>query len=315
MNIQPVSALKVQHSSMQQNKVQTNPQIAFSGNDNSVDRTKLNNALKALTLASAIAFTPALTSCNKGDGIICEDCGHPNHGGDCKYDDPIHGGDNPTDTIKSGVTYVLPEITMPRYTIDENGDTTRLGKVNFSESTVLIPANSHKSAELKAAIEFIKTLGLTTETATKEYVASRSFAYNAVPAQITWGNEKTGAVNQLKLNGYGNENGKVLMDLSTILADGSLNECKWELTASKDNKLLVRVFDKEYKEKIYSMLFAQENGIISQYNVNADGTYSKACEFSKGSGNSVIVTDKTGETSKLANINTVIALAKEEKED
>ena len=60
------------------------------------------------------------------------------------------------------------------------------------------------------------------------------------------------------------------------------------------------------------MFFSMTNDTISKFNVTSDGRYSKVCEYTKGNGNSVIETDRNGKKSKLANVNTIIALAKEE---
>ena len=310
MNIQPVSMFKLNSNKAFLAQKQNATQPAFKGENSSIDNERINNALKALTLASAVAFTPVLvTSCEKEH--ICDEncCEHPNH-----TDIPNWGnGDNQTqkDTVKTGTNYVLPEIKMKRYMVN-NGDTITLGNVKFSENIVNIPTNAHKSSELKTVLNFIKAMGLNTSTADKEYVDTRSFAYNAVPAQLTWLDEKTGSANQLKLNGFEKDKNIISMDLVSIKSDGTPVERKFKLTNAGNNRLLVNVFDKEGTEKLNSMFFSMTNDTISKFNVTSDGRYSKVCEYTKGNGNSVIETDRNGKKSKLANVNTIIALAKEE---
>lgn len=311
MNIQPVSAFKSSANSITPtNNIKTQPnKTAFSGERNEVDREKLTKALKALALASSIAFVPAMmTSCEK-DHICDEDCDHPNH---------ITNPDFPPkptepDTLKNGVNYVIPKLTMNRYLVSD-ADTIRLGKIDFSESVIHVPFNAHKSSELKTVLNFVEALGLNTETTDKEYVATRSFNYeNLVPVQLTWLNEKNGAVNQLKLNGYEKDKNLITMDLISIPAEGKPVEQKLELTSAGIDKLLVNVFDKEGENKLNSMLMTMNNDTITQFNVNEDGTYSKAYEYTKNNGTSVKVTNRQGEESKLANFNTVVAASKEEE--
>ena len=194
-----------------------------------------------------------------------------------------------------------------------DGDTIGLGKVKFSENIVNIPYNAHNSAELKTVMKYIAALGLNASTANNEYTDSRSFAYNAVPAQIVWLNEKNGSANQLKLNGFEKDKNLITMDLISIKSDGTPVERKLQLTAAGNNRLLVNEFNKEGTEKVNSMFFSMSNDTISKYNVIEDGTYMKVCEYTKNNGNSIIETDRNGQKSKLANINTIIALAKEEE--
>lgn len=309
MNIQAVSAFKFGANSITPTNTRTQQSKPnFTGENNEVDREKLNKALKALALASSMALVPAgITSCDK-DHICDEDCDHPNH----IINPNFPSNPSSSDTLKNGVNYILPELTMNRYIVND-GDTTRLGKVNFSESVIHVPFNAHKSSELKTVLNFISVLGLDTETADKEYVATRSFEYgNLVPAQLTWLNEKNGTVNQLKLNGYEKDKNLITMDLISIPAEGKPVEQKLELTSAGVDKLLVNVFDKEGSNKLNSMLLTLNNDTITQFNVNQDGTYSRAYEYTKNNETSVNVTNKQGEESKLANFNTVVAISKEE---
>lgn len=308
MNIQPISAFKINANSTTpaNNKTQPNKHAAFTGKNSEINREKLNRALKALALASSIAFVPIMmTSCEK-EHFCDENCDHPNHITNPEF--PVTPS-NP-DTLKNGVNYILPKLTMDRYIVDD-GDTVRLGKVDFSESVVHIPFNAHKSSELKTVMNFIDALGLETETVDKEYVATRSFDNNVVPAQLTWLNEKNGTVNQLKLNGYDNDKNVVAMDLISIPYDGNPVEQKLELTSAGVNKLLINVFDKESETKLNSMLLTLNNDTITQFNVNENGTYSKAYEYTRNSENSVCVVNKQGEESNLGNFNTVVAISKE----
>jgi len=305
MNIQPVSAFNI-HANITTPKTRQN--TTFKGDNRDFDSEKLNKTLKALAAASAIAFTPAMiTSCDK-EHFCDENCDHPNH-----IDNPNFNPQEPgADTIKNGVNYILPELTMKRYIVD-GGDTVRLGNVKFSESVIHVPYNAHKTSELKTVMNFIDILGLDTKTADKEYVATKSFSYNAVPAQLTWLNEKSGTVNQLKFNGYEKDKNLVTLDLISIPADASPVEQKLEITSAGVDKLLVNVFDKEKENKLNSMLFTLKNDTISQFNVTENGTYAKTFEYTKDSSNSVTVTNKDGEDSKLANFDTILAISKEEE--
>ncbi len=310
MNIQPISALKVSANSITpaNTKTQQNKHATFTGDTSEVNSQQLTKALKALALASSIAFMPVITTSCEKEHFCEENCDHPNH-----ITNPDFPS-NPTnpDTLKNGVNYILPELTMDRYVVND-GDTIRMGKVNFSQSVIHVPFNAHKSSELKTVLNFIEALGLLTETADKEYVATRSFDNNIVPAQLTWLNEKNGTVNQLKLNGYENDKNMITMDLISIPTEGNPIEQRLELTSAGIDKLLVNVFDKEGENKLNSMLMTLQNDTITQFNVNEDGTYSKTYEYTKNNGTSVNVRNKQGEESKLANVNTVVATSKEEE--
>ncbi len=305
MNIQPVSAFNIR-ANITTPKVQQN--TTFKGDNRDFDSEKLNKALKALAAASAIAFIPAMmTSCEK-DHFCDEDCNHPNH-----INRPnINPSDPDVDTLKNGVNYMLPEFTMKRYVIID-GDTVRLGNVKFSESVIHVPFNAHKSSELKTVMNFIDTLDLDTKTADNEYLATRSFEFNAVPAQLTWLNEKNGTVNQLKFNGYEKDKNLVTFDLIAIPADASPVEQKLEITSAGVDKLLVNVFDKEKENQLNSMLLTLNNDTISQFNITDEGKYVKTFEYTKDGANSVKVTDRDGEDSKLANFDTILAISKEEE--
>ena len=309
MNIQPISAFTTNSNVKTSKKQNQLPQVAFRANDN-VDKSKLNNALKALALASTVAFAPVgMTSCDK-EHFCDEYCDHPNH-----IDPPNwgQGGENQKDTITTGDNYTLPEVSMKRYKI-ENGDTINIGKVKFSESVVHIPYNAHKSSELKTYMNFIDAMGLSATTVGNVFVPTRSFEYNAVPAQITWLDEKTGAVNQLKLNGFEKDKNKVQMDLISILADNKAIERKLELTSVAANKLIINSFTKDGNEKIGSSLVSLDNGVITQFSANEDGTYTRKFEFTKNTDNSINATNRNGEKSKLANIHTIVALAQDIEE-
>lgn len=311
MNIQPINALKLSSNTKALQKRPEASPVSFKGEENKIDNAKLANALKAFSVATAVAFSPAvMTSCDK-DHICDEYCDHPNH------IDPPNWGQNDSiknDTVKTGINYKLPAVSMKRYQI-HNGDTIGIGNIKFSESIVHIPNNAHKSSELKTYMKFIEAMGLNTTTAKDEYVPTRSFAYNAVPAQVTWLDEKSGAVTQLKLNGFEKDKNKIQMDLISILANDKVEERKIEITSVGSNKLILNSFTKDGSQKIGSTLLSMDNGVITHFKANDDGTYTRNFEYSKGSANSIIVMNKNGEKSKIANIHTIIALAPETDED
>lgn len=303
MNIQPVSAL---NSNIYRNNMpaKNKTEAVFTGETHQ-NEEKLKNALKALAISSAIAFSPALVSCEKHE---IEDCDHPNH-----INPPITNPDpnEPTDTVKTGKTYEIPEYSMPRYKVLDN-DTTYFGNVKFSAGIVHVPYNAHKSAELRTVSDMIAVMGLKTERANTEYLAPRAFNYNEIPAQISWLNEKTGSVNQLKYNGYDSKNNFVKMDLITIPEDNTPVQRQLQLTSAGSNKLLVNVFDKDGENKISEYLLTLDGDKITQLNMNESGKFTKTFEYSNsGTGTSVITENLDGVTSKLSNFKILTAISEE----
>lgn len=305
MNIQPISAVNVYKRNNNTNLKQNSP-VAFQGETKS-DDTRLTNALKALALSSAIAFTPAaVTSCDTDE---IDSCDHPNH-----IDRPTN--DSTTvkpDTIYTGKTFVIPEFTMPRYKVDD-ADTTYFGNVTFSPGIVHVPFNAHKSSELKTVSNFIDYLGLKTKNIDKEYVASKSFAYNTIPAQIAWVDERTGSVNQLKYNGYDSKDNFTKMDLITISKNNALVQQQLQLTSAGSDKLLVSVYDKNGENKITEYLFAYAHNTLTQFEINDEGKFIQTYEYCTSDNNkSVIRTDNDGEISQLSSFDILTAIS-EDKE-
>ena len=308
MNIQPISAgyiniknYKVAKSSNNYN----NP--TFKGEENNnIDKRRIANAMKALALSSAVAFTPAMISC--GTDELNEYCDHPNHM------DPPYPSDSTNvgkDTIYTGKTYETPEIKMLRYKVDGN-DTTKIGSVTFSKSIIHVPYNAHKSSELQTVAKFIDILGLKTKNINKEYAATKSFDYNMIPAQLTWLNERTGTVNQLKYNGYDSKDNKIKMDLISIPADSNPIERQLNLIVAGNNKLLVHIFDKEGIQKYDEQLYTLDNDTISQFNINENNNFEKICEYSKGKDSTTVsVKDRSGNKYNLANFDVLTAISEE----
>ena len=308
MNIQPISAFNVfQNRNMKIQK--KNSQPAFSGEQKRSEATDvlLKNAAKSLALASAIAFTPALfTSCEKE--FTEEDCNHPNH-----IDPPIPNDstDNKPDTIINGITYKTPALRMPRYKI-ENGDTVNIGNVTFSPGIVYVPDNAHKSAELQTVLNFIDAMGLESKNLTEEYVATKAFDYNMIPAQITWLDEKNGVVNQIKYNGYDENSNIVKMDLTTIGDNNSYIEKELHLTSAGENNLLVDVYPKGSSARETSYLLTRDGSTISKFKAAEGNTFKLDATYTaNGSGNSVDAKDADGTDSKLSHFDVLTAISEE----
>lgn len=305
MNVQPISAVNVYKRSSNTNLKQNNP-VTFQG-EIKRDDARLTNALKALAISSAIAFTPAaVTSCGTDE---IDGCDHPNH-----INPPVNDSTNiKRDTVYTGKTYVIPELSMPRYKVTD-ADTTYFGNVTYSPGIVHVPFNAHKSSELKTVMNFIEALGLKTENIDKEYVATKSFAYNMIPAQIAWVDERTGNVNQLKYNGYDSENNFVKMDLITIPENNTPVQRQLQLTSAGANKLLVNVYDKDGENKITEYLLTYDNNTLTQFNINDEGKFIQTYEYcTSDNDKSVIRTDNDGEISQLSSFNILTAIS-EEKE-
>lgn len=305
MNVQSISAVNAYKRNNNTHLKQSSP-AAFKGEIKN-DDARLTNALKALAISSAIAFTPAaVTSCGTDE---IGDCNHPNH-----IDPPINDStDVKPDTVYTGKTYVVPELSMPRYKVDD-ADTTYFGNVTFSPGIVHVPFNAHKSSELKTVLNFIEALGLKTENLDKEYVATKSFNYNMIPAQIAWVDEKTGNVNQLKYNGYDSKDNFVKMDLITVPENNTPVQRQLQLTSAGTNKLLVNVYDKSGENKITEYLLTYDNNTLTQFNINDEGKFAKSYEYcTSDNDKSVIRTDNDGEISQLSSFNILTAIA-EEKE-
>lgn len=309
MNIQPISAFNAFQN--RNTKIQKkNSQPAFSGEQKRSEATDvlLKNAAKSLALASAIAFTPALfTSCEKE--FTEEDCNHPNH-----IDPPIPNDstDNKPDTIINGITYKTPALRMPRYKI-QNGDTINIGSVTFSPGIVYVPNNAHKSVELQTVMNFLDAMGLESKNLTEEYVATKAFAYNMIPAQITWLDEKNGVVNQIKYNGYDENSNIVKMDLTTIGEENTYNEKELQLTSAGENKILVDVYPKGSSTRETSYFLSKEGDIISKFKVANGNTFKLETSYSaNGSGNSIDAKNADGTTYKLANFDVLTAISEEE---
>lgn len=302
MNIQPISALNTPHANNLTKRAAT---PAFNGIETNKDNEKrLINAMKALAAASAIAVAPSVVSCTKVE--IDEDCDHPNH-----VDPPFPSDSTDVDTVYTGKTFVTPEIKMQRYKVSGN-DTTKYGSVTFSEGIVHVPYDAHKASELKTVLNFIDVLGLKTKNIDKEYVASRAFDYNIIPAQLTWLNEKNGTVNQLKYNGYESEDTRIKMDLISIPAEGKPVERRLELSAAGNDKLLVGVYDKEGKVKYTEKFFMLENDKVSQFDVKEGNKFVKVCEYSKGNNPTAIsAKDTSGNSYKIANFDVLTAISEE----
>lgn len=308
MNIQPISAFNVfQNRNMKIQK--KNSQPAFSGEQKRSEATDvlLKNAAKSLALASAIAFTPALlTSCEKE--FTEEDCNHPNH-----IDPPIPNDstDNKPDTIINGITYKTPALRMPRYKI-ENGDTVNIGNVTFSPGIVYVPDNAHKSVELQTVLNFIDAMGLESKNLTEEYVATKAFDYNMIPAQITWLDEKNGVVNQIKYNGYDENSNIVKMDLTTIGDNNSYIEKELHLTSAGENNLLVDVYSKGSSTRETSYLLTRDGSTISKFKVAEGNTFRLDATYTaNGSRNSVDAKDADGTDSKLSHFDVLTAISEE----
>ena len=307
MNIQPVSLINFSAKTNNTNVSHKKSTLSQdSGKQtNNIDAKRLVNAMQALALSSAIAFTPAMVSCGKDE---IEDCDHPNH------INPPYPGDSTDikpDTVYLGKTYEVPEISMRRYKV-ENNDTTYIGNVTFSPGIVHVPYNAHKSSELQTVLKFIDALGLQTQNLNNEYTATKAFDYNVVPAQLTWLNEKTGTVNQLKYNGYDSQDKLVKMDLISIPADSEPFERQLELIVAGNDKLLVSVYDKDGENKYTEQLFTLDNDTITQFNINENNNFQKVFEYSKGNNpTSVSVKDANGNQYKLANFDVLTAISEE----
>lgn len=308
MNIQPISAFNVFQN--RNTKIQKkNSQPAFSGEQKRSEATDvlLKNAAKSLALASAIAFTPALfTSCEKE--FTEEDCNHPNH-----IDPPIPNDstDNKPDTIINGITYKTPALRMPRYKI-ENGDTVNIGNVTFSPGIVYVPDNAHKSVELQTVLNFIDAMGLESKNLTEEYVATKAFDYNMIPAQITWLDEKNGVVNQIKYNGYDENSNIVKMDLTTIGDNNSYIEKELHLTSAGENNLLVDVYSKGSSTRETSYLLTRDGSTISKFKAAEGNTFRLDATYTaNGSENSVDAKDTDGTDSKLSHFDVLTAISEE----
>ncbi len=302
MNIQPISYTNMQVRN--NNKMPKAQAQTFQG-EYKRDDAKLQNALKALAISSAIALTPAaMTSCDKEiDGW----CDHPNHW----MPDVNDSTANKPDTIYKGKLYELPSVSMPRYKVEGN-DTTYFGTVNFSEGVVHVPYNAHKSSELKTVLKFLDAMGLESKNIDKEYTPTRAFAYNHVPAQIAWLNEKTGTVNQLVLDGYDNNKNTTKMKLISIPESNEPVERQLELTPAGTGKLLVTIFDKKGENEITKQLFTLEDGVVTQFNKNDKGHFERVLRLSKGeNGTSVKTEGNGGEKSKFASIKVMTAISEE----
>ena len=286
----------------QKNKIQKHTCNNCESKD--IDEKRIFNAMQALALGSMIAFTPSMVSCGKTE---LEDCDHPNH---INPPFPNDSTDIDVDTIYTGKTYEVPELIMQRYKVSDN-DTLKFGSVTFSPGVVHVPYNAHKSSELQTVLNFIDVLGLQTQNINKEYV-TKSFAYNEIPAQLTWLNEKTGTVNQLKYNGYESEDNSIKMDLISIPEETSPIERRLNLIVAGNDKLLVHIYDKEGKTKLSEQLFTLDNDTISQFNINDNNNFEKVCEYSRGNNpSSVSAKDKAGNTYKLANFDILTAISEE----
>ena len=307
MNIQPVSLINFSAKTNNTNvshKKSEGLQEAGKQNNN-IDAKRFANAMKALALSSAIVFSPAMVSCGKDE---IEDCDHPNHL-DPPY--PADSTDVKPDTVYLGKTYEVPEISMRRYKV-ENNDTTYIGNVTFSPGIVHVPYNAHKSSELQTVLKFIDVLGLNFQNIDKEYTATKSFDYNVIPAQLTWLNEKSGTVNQLKYNGYDSKDKLVKMDLISIPADSEPFERQLELILAGNDKLLVYTYDKDGKIKYTEQLFTLDNDTITQFNINENNNFQKVAEYSKGKNpTSVSVKDSNGKEFNLANFDVLTAISEE----
>ena len=306
MNIQPITAGNITNKVNYIKNSNTKP--VFKGNENkNIDEKRIMNAMKALALSSAIAFSPSLiSSCSKIE--IDDDCDHPNH-----IDPPFPNDstDVDIDTVYTGKTYEVPEIKMQRYKVS-GSDTTRIGSVTFSQGIIHVPYNANKSSELKTILKFIDVLGLKSQTLNKEYAATKAFDYNEIPAQLTWLNEKNGTVNQLKYNGYESKDKLVRMDLISIPENSAPVERRLDLILAGNDKLLVQFYDKDGKTKYTEKLFTLENNTISQFNINKNNNFEKVCEYTKGTNPSnIYAKDQAGNTYKLANFDVLTAIAEE----
>ncbi len=309
MNIQPISIFNAYQNRIKQNTNKNQTSIAFSGKEKHSPATDtfLKNGVKALAVASAIAMTPAITSCEKT--FLEEDCDHPNH------IDPPYTNDSTEvkpDTIIKGITYKTPELRMKRYKI-KNGDTTNIGTVTFSEGIVRVPYNAHKPAEIQTVLKFIEALDLNSKTITEEYTATRAFDYNMIPAQITWLDEKTGAVNQIKYNGFDDEKYPVKMDLTTIDENNNYIEKTLQLTNAGTNKLIVDVYPRNgsYLETRY--LYTLDGNTVTKFDLKDENTFKKSCEYTpSGRGTSIKAKDAEGQEYNLANFDVLTAISEEE---
>ncbi len=307
MNIQAISSINFRGNSTKYEKPSKKQTILTNlENQPQIDRKRLANAMKALALSSAIVFTPAMISCGKDE--IIEDCDHPNH---INPPFPVDSTDNVVDTIYTGITYQTPAIEMRRYKVSDR-DTSYFGSVTFSPAIVHIPYNAHKSSELQTVMKFIDILGLNSKTLNKEYTPTKSFDYNMVPAQLTWLNEKSGTVNQLKYNGYDSQDKLVKMDLISIPEKGNPVERQLQMIVAGNDKLLVYVYDKEGQNKYTEQLYTLDNDTITQFNINENNNFEKVCEYSKGrNGKTVSATDNNGNEFNLANFDVLTAISEE----
>ena len=308
MNIQPISVFNLSRNrNMNLQKRISKP--AFSGEQKRSEATDfmLKNTAKSLALASAIAFTPAMmTSCEKE--FTEEDCNHPNH-----IDPPISNDSTNVkpDTIISGTTYKTPALKMKRYKI-QNGDTINIGSVTFSPGIVYVPNNAHKSVELQTVMNFLDAMGLESKNLTEEYVATKAFAYNMIPAQITWLDEKSGYVNQIKYNGYDENSNIVKMDLTTIGDNNSYIEKELHLTSAGENNLLVEVYPKGSSARETSYLLTRDGSTISKFKTAEGNTFELDATYTaNGSGNSVDAKDADGTESKLSHFDVLTAISEE----
>ena len=306
MNIQPISMFNI-YANKFNNKSNNNSSV-FTGKDKHSPATDtfLKNGVKTHAIASAITMAPALTSCEKD---IIEDCDHPNH-----IDPPYENDstDVKPDTIILGKTYITPALKMKRYKI-ENGDTISLGNVAFSEGIVHVPDNAHKTAELQTVLKFIEALDLNSKNLTEEYTATKAFAYNMIPAQITWLDEKSGYVNQIKYNGYEDNTYPVKMDLTTITDENTYIEKTLQLTSAGGNKLIVDVYPKNGSDIEKRYLYTLDNNTVTKFDETDGNTFRKSCEYNpSGDGTSIIATDNEGNDFKLANMDVLTAISEEE---
>ena len=308
MNIQPISMFNAYTNRINQNKNTNQTNITFSGKEKHSPATDtfLKNGVQALALASAITLTPAITSCEK---TVLEDWDHPNHV------DPPYGNDSTEikpDTIIKGITYKTPELQMKRYKVTDD-DTTNIGTVTFSEGVIRVPYNAHKPAEIKTVLSFIEALDLNSKNLTEEYTATRAFDYNMIPAQLTWLDEKTGTVNQLKYNGFEDEKYPVKMDLTSIDENNKKKEKTLQLTTAGTDKLIVDVYPKNGSTPETRYLYTLDGNTVTKFDLKDENTFKKSCEYRpSGNGKSVIAKDTPGNESKLANCDVLTEISEEE---